>query len=99
MFRNTVRFYSEELLAPCPSPKLEDHNLSAFRDCLLKIPSISRGRSSTRNLKTRHTVVTVTDLSWDILMSWVKYKESHGRNLQSIALVTVTSTLCTGDVM
>jgi hypothetical protein len=36
MFRNNIRFYGEELLAPRPTPK-EDHPLSAVRDCLFKI--------------------------------------------------------------
>jgi hypothetical protein len=30
-------FYGEELLAPRPTPKLEDHFLSAVRDCLFSI--------------------------------------------------------------
>jgi hypothetical protein len=30
-------FYGEELLAPRPTPKLEDHPLSAVRDCLFNI--------------------------------------------------------------
>jgi hypothetical protein len=36
-FRNKIIFYSEELLAPRPIPKLEDHPLSAGRDCLFNI--------------------------------------------------------------
>jgi hypothetical protein len=32
-----MRFYSEELLAPRPTPKLEDHPLSAVCDCLFNI--------------------------------------------------------------
>jgi hypothetical protein len=36
-FRNKIIFYGEELLAPCPTPKLEDHPLSAVRDCLFNI--------------------------------------------------------------
>jgi hypothetical protein len=36
-FRNKLIFYSEELLTPRPTPKLEDHPLSAVRDCLLNI--------------------------------------------------------------
>ena len=36
-FRNKVRFYNEELLAPRPTPKLEYHPLSALRDCLFNI--------------------------------------------------------------
>ena len=34
MFRNKASFYGEELLSPRPTPKLEDHPLSAVRDCL-----------------------------------------------------------------
>jgi hypothetical protein len=34
VFRNMVSFYGEELLAPHPTPKLEDHPLSAVRDCI-----------------------------------------------------------------
>jgi hypothetical protein len=30
-------FYGEELLAPCPTPKLEGHPMSALRDCLFNI--------------------------------------------------------------
>ena len=37
MFRNIVRLYGEELLAPRPTPKLEDHLLSAVRDRLFNI--------------------------------------------------------------
>jgi hypothetical protein len=33
MFRNKASFYGEELAAPHPTPKLEDHPLSAVRDC------------------------------------------------------------------
>jgi hypothetical protein len=36
-FRNKIIFYGEELLAPRPTPKLEDHPLSAVRDCLFNI--------------------------------------------------------------
>jgi len=34
-----IRFYGEEFLAPCPTPppQLEDHPLSAVRDCLFNI--------------------------------------------------------------
>jgi hypothetical protein len=37
MFRKMVIFYGEELLAPRPTPNLEDHPLSAVRDCLLNV--------------------------------------------------------------
>ena len=36
-FRNKIRFYGEELLASRPIPKLEDHPLSAARDCFFNI--------------------------------------------------------------
>jgi len=52
--------------APRPIPKLEDHSLSAVRDCLFNIfPATIHigGRSSIRNLRTRHAVVTRTHLS------------------------------------
>jgi hypothetical protein len=32
-----IFFYGEELLAPRPTPKLEDHPLSVVRDCLFNI--------------------------------------------------------------
>jgi hypothetical protein len=37
MFRNIVIFYGEELLAPRPTPNLEDHPFSAVRDCLFDV--------------------------------------------------------------
>jgi hypothetical protein len=37
LFRNTIVFYGKELLAPRPNPKLEDHPLSAVRDCLFNV--------------------------------------------------------------
>jgi hypothetical protein len=36
-FCNKIIFYGEELLAPRPIPKLEDHPLSAVHDCLFNI--------------------------------------------------------------
>jgi len=29
-----IRFYGEELLVPRPTPKMEDHPLSAVRECV-----------------------------------------------------------------
>jgi hypothetical protein len=37
MICNLVMFYGEELLAPHPTPKLEDHSLSAVRECLFNV--------------------------------------------------------------
>jgi hypothetical protein len=36
-FVTCLSSYGEELLAPRPTPKLEDHLLSAVRDCLFSI--------------------------------------------------------------
>ena len=65
-FRNKASFYSEQLSAPRPTPKLEDHPLSAVCDCLFNMLAATLhigGRSSTRNLRTCHAVVTWTRLS------------------------------------
>jgi len=66
MFHNKIRFYGEELLAPRPTPKLEDHPLQIFRDCLFNIFAAILhigDRSSIRNLRTRHAVVRGIHLS------------------------------------
>jgi len=66
MFCNKVHFYGEKLLAPRPIPKLEDHPLSTAHDCQLNIFAATlhiAGRSSVRNLRTHHAVVTGTHLS------------------------------------
>jgi hypothetical protein len=62
-FSNKASFYGEELLAPRPTPKLEVNPLSAVRDCLFNIFTATLhigGRSSKRNLRTHHVVVTPT---------------------------------------
>jgi len=54
MFRNKVSFYGEELLAPRPTPKLENYPLSAVHDCLFNIFAATfhiGGGSSISNLK------------------------------------------------
>jgi hypothetical protein len=66
-------FYSEELLARRPTPKLEDHPLSAVRDRSFNIFAATLhtgGRSSIRNLRTRQGMVTGTDLSWFSIMQY-----------------------------
>jgi hypothetical protein len=65
-FVTKMRFHGEELLAPRPMRKLEDHPLSAVLDCLFNTFAATLhigGRSSIRNLRTRHAVVTGTHLS------------------------------------
>jgi len=54
------------LLARCPTPKLEDHPLLAVCGCLFNIFSATlhiAGRSSIRNLRMHHAVMTGTHLS------------------------------------
>jgi hypothetical protein len=66
MFRRIIRFYGEELLALRPNPKLEDHPLSAVRDCLVNIFAANLhigGRSSIRKLRTRHALEIRSHLS------------------------------------
>jgi hypothetical protein len=61
MVRNMIRFYGSELPAFRPAIKLQDHPLSAARDCSCSIFAATLhfgGRSFIRNLSTRHTVVT-----------------------------------------
>jgi len=56
----------EEFSAPRPTHKLEDHLLSDVRDSLFNIFAATlhiAGRSSIRNLRTRHAVLTGTHLS------------------------------------
>jgi len=68
MFHNKIHFYGEELLAPRPTPMLEDHPLSVVHDCLFNIFAATLhigGHSSNHNLRTRHAVVTGTHLLAD----------------------------------
>jgi len=65
MFRNKANFYGEELSTTRPTPRL-DYPLSAVRDRLFNIFAATLhtgGRSSIRNLRTRHAVVTRTHSS------------------------------------
>jgi len=67
MFRNKMRVYGKELLAPCPNLELKDHPFSTVRDYLFNIFAGTlhiEGRSSTPNLRMRHAMVTSTQLSW-----------------------------------
>jgi hypothetical protein len=47
-FCNQLVVYGEELLAPCPTPKLEDHPLSAVHGCSFNIftPTLHIWRTS-----------------------------------------------------
>ena len=62
VFLNKV-FYREGLLAPRPTPKLEDHPSSAVHNCLFNLFAATlliRGHSSICNLRTCHAIVTGT---------------------------------------
>ena len=55
--------YRKGLLAPCPTPNLEDRPSSAVPDCLFNLFAATLligGRSSIHNLRTRHALVTAT---------------------------------------
>jgi hypothetical protein len=74
-------FYGEELLALRPAPKLEDQPLSAVRDCLFKIFAATLhigGRSSNRNMSTRHAVVTGNLISWQLLSLSITIESNPG---------------------
>ena len=61
-------FLRRGLLAPRPTPKVEDHPLSAVRDCLFNIFAATfniESRSYSRKLRTRHAVLTGTPLITD----------------------------------
>jgi len=63
MLLNKNSFYCEDLSTTRPNPKLEDHPLSADGYCLFSILAATLhtgGRSSIRNMRTRHAVVTRT---------------------------------------
>ena len=65
MFRNKTRFYGEKLLAPRPTPEVEDHHFSAVRDCLFNIFAATLhigSRSTIRKLRTCHAIVTGSHL-------------------------------------
>jgi hypothetical protein len=94
MCRYIVGFYGEDLLAPRPTTKLEDHFLSAFRDCLFIIFAgafhIGDGCSN-RNVRTRHSVVTGThSLLWDTA-SFVKWVPTFPNNVISSKQRSVSS--------
>jgi hypothetical protein len=66
-FRNKLIFYGEELLAPRPTPKLEDHPLSAVRDCLFNIFTASL-----------HTGGRLREVGWDG-RDWIDLAQDRDR--------------------
>ena len=92
---NNFFFHGEELLAPRPTPKLEDHPLSAVRDCLFDLFATTLhigGRSSIRNLRTHHAVVTGTHKHRPKLHSliFILYGISSFKLIYSLILFCIT---------
>jgi len=80
-FCNKASFHSEELLAPHPTHKLEDHPLSVFRDCIFNIFAATLhigGCSSICSLRIRH--VTGTHLSWSWRICYLKFIRGQENN-------------------
>jgi hypothetical protein len=67
MFRNRIRFYSEELLALRPTPEPEDHPLSAVRDFLFNIFAA-----------TLHIGAVPPSATWGRAMPWWQRTTYHG---------------------
>jgi len=68
-----VRFYNEDLLAPHPTPKLEDLHLLIVRDCLFNIfvATVHILRPPPLQPETCHSVLTGTHLSQAIFIQWL----------------------------
>jgi hypothetical protein len=64
----TIFFYGEWLLAPRPTPKLEDDPLSFVRGCLFSIFAATLG-----SWRTCHAVVTGSHLTWVLLLTSLKF--------------------------
>jgi len=68
MICNMICFYGEELLASWPTPKLEDHPLSAVCNYLSYIFTATLhigGCSSICNLRMRHAMMRGTHVPWE----------------------------------
>jgi hypothetical protein len=62
-----IHFHGEKLLAPRPTPQLEDQSLLAVRDCLFNIFAATLligGCSYVSNLTTCHAVLTGNGMDW-----------------------------------
>ena len=104
----------EGLLSPRPTPKLEDHPFSTLRDCLFNIfaATLHTGdRSSIRNLRTRHGVVTwthYTTLHYDKYIMYLVFFATGLTHIHVLSLIMfelllfiklqfTTSTHCTSS--
>jgi hypothetical protein len=80
-----MHFLRRGVFSTSPNPKLEDHPSSAVRGCLFNLFTVTLhigGRSSIRNLRTRHAVVTGTLI--------------HGRTARRGSKGVALLKLCTG---
>ena len=71
MFLNYASSYGEELLTPCPTPRLMDHPLSAVCDCFFNIFVVTLhigGHSPICNLTMHHAMVTGAQLSQESVL-------------------------------
>jgi len=76
MFCSKASFYSVELSALCPTPKLEDHPLLAVRGCLFNIFAATlytKSHFPIHHLRTRDAVVTGNQFSWHRTTSSFKF--------------------------
>jgi hypothetical protein len=74
--RNVVSFYDKGLLVSRITSNLTERPLSSAYDCLFNTFSTvlrQEGRSSTRNLRTSHVLVTETHLSRLLVHAWQFY--------------------------
>jgi hypothetical protein len=109
MFRNRFIFYGEGLLAPRPTPKLEDHPLSSVRGCLFNVfaanfhywrPSLYPRPEDTPCCGDRDPPNMVRTINKEIkdIVRLLKWKSSHGydeipQNVLKISLPFILSPL------
>jgi hypothetical protein len=111
-FVTKIRFRGEELIASRPTSKLEDHPLSAVRDCLFNIfvPTLRTGRrSSVRNLRTRHAVRTamtrhqqiklVNPVHWGLLLYSDKTLVVHIAGYSSLVVQLIACSVLTARLV
>jgi len=76
-----IRFYGE-LLAPRPTPKLEDHPLSVVRDCLFDIFAATLHMEAVPPSATRHAIVNGTHFSRNSCTYKIKVMTSIKYNVE-----------------
>jgi len=74
-FHNKVSFYNEELLAPRSTPSLEDHPLSAVRDCLFSVFSATLHTGGCSSICVPEDVLCHGDRDPLICMNIILYKD------------------------